>query len=102
MRKDAAGRGKRTMSETDCRICHGTKRINVLNVWRIQRRYRINGGDASEAIGGSSDDLPFIVLENACPDCCGESACDEAHRELERRMGGNPWSPETYEGEGQV
>lgn len=85
----------------DCEICKGTRQIRVLNVWRIQRRYQVNGGDVSEAMGNSADNLPFIILENACPACCGEQACDNAHRELERKMGGNPWNPDTYKDQGQ-
>ena len=87
---------------SECIYCEGTKRIRVLNVWRIQRRYRVNGGDVAAAVGQSVSDLPFIELENACPACCGEAAHTEAMIELGRQMGGDPFAPETFDNEGQA
>lgn len=86
----------------ECVYCRGTKQINVLNIWRVQRRYRVNGGDISEALGDNVSDLPFIILENACPSCCGEAAHNEAVADLVRKMGGDPWSGETFKDEGQA
>lgn len=87
------------MTDESCEICHGTKQMNVLNLWRVNRKYQVNGGDLKKAMGTTADDLPFIVIENACFKCCGEEAADSAILDLQKRMGGNPFNPATYEKE---
>lgn len=76
--------------------------MNVLNLWQVNRRTAINGGDLEEALGKSADDMPFIVLDNACPRCFGAEAADKAMLDLVERMGGDPWNPETYTEQGQA
>lgn len=86
-------------TDTPCEICQGTKQMHVLNLWKANRKYQVNGGDIKKAIGPTADDLPFIVIENACFKCCGEEAADTAMLALQERMGGNPFNPATYEKE---
>lgn len=78
-----------------CEICEDTRRVNVLNVWAVQRAHK-NGTSVHDAVGDALNN--FIVLENACPKCCGEDAFNQAMTDLREKMGGDAWDPKTYEG----
>lgn len=76
--------------------------MNVLNLWKVNRRTKINGGDLDAALGQTANEFPFIVIDNACPGCFGQEVADKAMLDLIEKMGGNPWSAETYSEEGQA
>ena len=74
-----------------CETCKDERRVDVLDVWSIQRAAIENDGKFPNY--DSFDAFPMLTGAIACPSCCPDDPDDmEA---LTKRLG-DPWDPETY------
>lgn len=70
-----------------CEICEDTKRVRVLDVWRISRSVQASG------IGLEAfDHFPFVPGGAPCPKCVGEDEFDNAIDDMNQKWG-NPYNP---------
>lgn len=75
---------------TACEVCRGSGRIDVLDVWKVQRAY-IETGRMPEFDG--ADAFPLLKAATACPVCLPHDPDDM--KALVARLG-DPWNPETF------
>jgi hypothetical protein len=81
---------------TGCESCNFNGRVDVLDVWGVQRR-GIAGKPIEKALG-DADNLPLLREAAMCPFCGDEEQHERDWAELERQQGGNPWDEKTYRG----
>ena len=74
-------------------MCHGTGRMDVFNLWDMQRTMMEYGHMDIDSFAA----LPMLRQVIRCPRCHGAEAANEDMTELKKRMGGNPYNAKTFE-----
>ena len=78
-----------------CEICGGTGRIDVLDVWAIQRAVMEHGREWMDH--QTAESLPTIRQAVRCCECHGPDAADEDMMAIEAQQGGDPFDERTYQ-----